>query len=119
MPLDRIPCPDREKEYNPAEQLEALVERVDRLACVKHAVAAVSTASVIEKPFPYMMVQNVFDAPTYAALLQLVRVDDLFRIEPGGTAYTILGYPELCGLGDHLDPAIRDHPKCGHTKGLF
>ena len=22
-------------------------------------------------------------------------------------------------LGDHLDPAIRDHPKCGHTKGLF
>jgi hypothetical protein len=22
-------------------------------------------------------------------------------------------------LGDHLDPAIRDHSKCGHTKGRF
>jgi hypothetical protein len=78
-----------------ADHLDTLLERVDYAASLQHALASVASAQVIEKPFPYVILKNVFDAPTYEALLQLVQFNELFKVEPGGTAYTIYRYPEV------------------------
>jgi hypothetical protein len=59
-----------------------------------HAIRAVDCAIIECQPFPYVILKNVFDEKTCDALLQLVLLDDLFYIEEGGTAYTILRYPQ-------------------------
>ena len=74
--------------------LGAIIETIDYAAAIDHALASVNQATVIAKPFPHLLLENVFDQNTYDALLRLVTVDDLFYIEEGGAGYTILRYPE-------------------------
>src|SRR6516162_9717666 len=74
--------------------LDAMIEGLDYRKVVDHVIASVERQNIKAHPFPYIVLDNVFDEDTYAALLQLVALDDLFYIEEGGNGYTILRYPE-------------------------
>ena len=74
--------------------LDAMIEGLDYRKVVDHVIASVERQNIKAHPFPYIVLDNVFDEDTYAALLQLVALDDLFYIEEGGSGYTILRYPE-------------------------
>jgi hypothetical protein len=74
--------------------LDALLAKIDRSAAIDHAITAVDCSTIERQPFPYVILKSVFDETTHDALLELVTLDDLFYTEEGGTAYTILRYPQ-------------------------
>jgi hypothetical protein len=102
--------------FNRAKQghltrLDGLIEKIDYKAAISHALSSVAAAGVIRHPFPYVILENVFDPRTYDALLELVELDHIFYDEIGGKEadwYTIFRYPEVRyrttpQIGDFID----------------
>jgi hypothetical protein len=75
--------------------VDSILDNIDRVAAIDHVLSSMVSAHVELHPFPYVFLKNVFDKNTYDVLLHLVRVDDLFQVENGGTGYTIFRYPQL------------------------
>jgi hypothetical protein len=80
-----------------------MFDNINRVAAIAHTTSSVVAASIIREPFPYVLLENVFDENLYDALLQLVRLDELFYAEEGGSGYTIFRFPKAT---PHLSSGI-------------
>lgn len=90
-------------QFAPADEI---IRKVDRQAAIAHTVAAIGASRVRTDPFPYLLIESVFDETTYAAISALMKLDDLFCKEVGAEEmYTIFRYRDT---PYDLSPDIRD-----------